>query len=143
DAWDVTRSLFRGRLPEEPVSGKFYLGRFGDDKSVCDEVVLAVKEEWLELHCHGGGEVVRFIEELFAQRGVVVYTWREFVAARLALPLSFPSPPYSGERGRSEGDEPPYASPPHPRPLSPEYGGEGTTPGLDILNTRSSIIALE
>ena len=36
-----------------------------------------------------------------------------------------PSPPYSGERGRGEGVEPPHAMPPHPQPLSPEYRGEG------------------
>jgi len=52
----------------------------------------------------------------------------------------FPSPLYSGERGRGEGEatwcpvatQDPYGigpfsgSPPHPQPLSPEYGGEGS-----------------
>src|SRR5262245_36243825 len=36
------------------------------------------------------------------------------------MPLRPPSPPYSGVRG--------LATPPHPRPLAPEYGGEGRKP---------------
>src|SRR6202163_2561961 len=69
-AWPVTRSLFRGRLPEAPIADKFYLGCLVDATYACDEVLLSFKLEWLELHCHGGVEVVRFIEELFATRGV-------------------------------------------------------------------------
>src|SRR5438132_4391844 len=77
DAWTITRSLFRGRLPDAPTAGKFYLGRFGEGTDACDEVVLAVKPRWLELHCHGGLEAVRFLRELFAARGVSAGSWQE------------------------------------------------------------------
>jgi len=72
------RSLFKTPLPEHPTVGKLYLGRIGDNANSCDEVVLAVKEDCLELHCHGGVEVVRFIQELFAGRGTLSCTWKEF-----------------------------------------------------------------
>ena len=39
--------------------------------------------------------------------------------------LRSPSPPYSGERGWGEGVQTIEVQPPHPRPLSPEYGREG------------------
>jgi tRNA modification GTPase len=74
-AWSMTRSLYRGRLPENPVPGKFYLGKLGTDANASDEVVLAVKGEGLELHCHGGVEVVRFIQKLFAERGATLGSW--------------------------------------------------------------------
>jgi tRNA modification GTPase len=50
--------------------------------------VLAVKRQGVELHCHGGVEVVRFIEELFTARGVAVCSWWELThssASRLGL----------------------------------------------------------
>jgi tRNA modification GTPase len=50
---------------------------------VADEVVLAVKRTgpvpWLEVHCHGGREVVRFLLELFTAHGLRECTWQEFV----------------------------------------------------------------
>ncbi len=85
--WPVTRSLFRGRLPEQPIPGNFYLGRFGDDQGACDEVVLAVKDDCLELHCHGGLEVVRFIQEMFAARGVRPCSWHEHPVRPAVSPL--------------------------------------------------------
>jgi tRNA modification GTPase len=80
DAWRITRSLFRRRLPEIPIPGTFYLGRLGAENNACDEVVLAVKHDGVELHCHGGVEVVRFIEELLTARGAVVRSWKELTS---------------------------------------------------------------
>jgi tRNA modification GTPase len=88
-AWEVVRQLFRLRsgaeLPAVAEPDRFWLGRLGDD--VADEVVLAVKRlnpvPWLELHGHGGREVVRFLLELFTGRGLRSCTWQEFV--RLTL----------------------------------------------------------
>ncbi len=76
-AWSMTRSLFRGRLAENYVPGIFYLGKLGADANACDEVVLAVKAEGLELHCHGGVEVVRFIQKLFEGRGAKICSWED------------------------------------------------------------------
>src|SRR5947209_4310039 len=71
DAWSITRSFFRARLPEQPIAGRFYLGRIGGDSDLCDQVVLGVKEDGLGLHCHGGVEALRLLEELFVAGGAV------------------------------------------------------------------------
>src|SRR5688500_11726296 len=73
-AWAVTRELFQsGRdLPETPATGQTWVGRLGEESR--DDVVLAVTqvntEPSLELHCHGGPEVVRYLQELYERRGV-------------------------------------------------------------------------
>jgi tRNA modification GTPase len=97
-AWPAVRDLFRTRsgkpLPDSPPPGRFWLGRLGTD--VADEVVLAVgqassllEEEasrmlalrgpTLEIHCHGGREVVRFLTDLFTARGLRPCSWEEFL----------------------------------------------------------------
>jgi tRNA modification GTPase len=93
-------------LPDEPRPGQFWLGRFGVE--ALDEVVLAVKSPgrsvgWVEssrstaasvgledsahptekpfcveIHCHGGREVVRLLLETLEARGVQVCPWQEF-----------------------------------------------------------------
>jgi tRNA modification GTPase len=64
----------------DPQIGPIWLGRLGEDTA--DEVVVAVKESapvpWVEVHCHGGPEVVRLLLELFAARGLQVCSWQEF-----------------------------------------------------------------
>ena len=83
-AWPIARELFRpaGKpLPEQPVLHRFWFGRLGD---AGDEVILAVKAVEhpagrgvpgegvvLELHCHGGRRVVRWVIEQFTARGCV------------------------------------------------------------------------
>ena len=76
-AWMITRSLFRARMPDVPIGGKFYLGRLGEDANASDEIVVAVKPEGIELHCHGGIEVVRFLQEMFIARGAVLCEWHD------------------------------------------------------------------
>ncbi|HXG09929.1 MAG TPA: GTPase [Gemmataceae bacterium] len=86
DAWNVAQQLFRpasrsgAGLPAEPEEGRFWFGRFGE--GLADEVVLAVKRggpvPWLELHCHGGREVLRLLGDLLAARGVRSCSWQEF-----------------------------------------------------------------
>lgn len=80
DAWAAVRAHFQPALPETPEPGRTWLGRLGRD--VADEVVLACKQAapvpWVEIHCHGGPEVVRLLVELFAERGVAEIDWREF-----------------------------------------------------------------
>lgn len=86
-AWGVVRQLFRPRrddLPDAPEVGRFWLGRAGDD--VRDDAVLAVRAAEppsLELHVHGGREVLRFLLELLAERGVEQVTWQR----QMAIPL--------------------------------------------------------
>jgi tRNA modification GTPase len=85
DAWAVLRRLFHphsrsgAELPAEPEVGRIWLGRLG--KAVTDEVVLSVKRTdrvpWVEVHCHGGREVVRLFLELFREQGLTVCTWEE------------------------------------------------------------------
>src|SRR5262249_36920252 len=66
-------------LPAEPEAGHIWLGRLGED--VTDEVVLSVKGTglvpWVEVHCHGGREVVRLFLELFREQGMTLCTWEE------------------------------------------------------------------
>jgi tRNA modification GTPase len=92
-AWDVVRPLFRGgagsALPERPEPGRFWLGRLGEE--MADQVVLAVRQAapvpWVEVHCHGGREVVRYLLELLGGRGVRVCGWEEFLGAAEEDPL--------------------------------------------------------
>jgi tRNA modification GTPase len=81
-AWAIARELFRSfsaSFPELPRKGDFWLGRLGDEAA--DEVVLAVKRvtpvPWLEIHCHGGTEVVRFLIDTLQRRGLEVGTWTD------------------------------------------------------------------
>lgn len=84
-AWEKVRALFRPRgqtgtaLPAEAETGRFWLGRLGADGS--DEVVIAVKRTtpapWVEIHCHGGPEVIRLLLEVLAEQGVHACSWQE------------------------------------------------------------------
>jgi tRNA modification GTPase len=80
-AWSVARDLFRPRsarqsLPDSPEPGRFWLGKLGDEAA--DEVVLVAKLAGVEVHCHGGVQVVRMLLELFERRGITVCPWRQF-----------------------------------------------------------------
>ena len=81
-AWVVTRTLFqpfKGALPDQPEDRRFWYGTLGDECR--DEVVLAVQgtqPPHVEIHCHGGPEVVRLLLELYEQRGVAPCTSQEF-----------------------------------------------------------------
>jgi tRNA modification GTPase len=84
-AWDVIRRVFRPAakpLPDVPEVGSVRFGHFGDG-GVIDEVVLTAKQidplPWLELHCHGGRQVVDWLLQLLAERGVTVVPWERFV----------------------------------------------------------------
>lgn len=85
-AWKLVRQLTRRDLPEEPAAGNFWLVHLGGEgRGEADEVVVAAlrggQEPWLELHSHGGREVLRLLEEVFASRGVEVCTWQELELA--------------------------------------------------------------
>ncbi|HMF12989.1 MAG TPA: GTPase [Gemmataceae bacterium] len=85
-AWQVARSLFQPRsksitLPDEPRPGQFWLGRFG--VGAVDDVVLAIKaahsteSPWVEIHCHGGREVVRLLMETLEAHGARTCSWQQ------------------------------------------------------------------
>lgn len=69
-AWGLARSLFTpaGKpVPEASEANRFWFGTLGSD-----EVVLAVTaEETVEVHCHGGRRVVRWVIEQFLVNGCV------------------------------------------------------------------------
>ncbi|HEY1186551.1 MAG TPA: GTPase [Gemmata sp.] len=69
-AWEVARELFApaGKpLPNVPEVNRFWFGTLG-----ADEVVLAATApDVVEVHCHGGRRVVRWVIEQFLSRGCV------------------------------------------------------------------------
>src|SRR5207244_7903413 len=87
NAWQVVRNLFRPRstsassLPPNPEVGALWLGLLGE--SAVDEVVINAKRAGprplVEVHCHGGREVVRMLLELFEVQGVRQCTWQELL----------------------------------------------------------------
>jgi tRNA modification GTPase len=91
-AWEIARDLFKpirgSALPQIPEVGRFWLGRLGNEKS--EEGVLAVRgiePPRIELHVHGGPEVVRFVFELFAARGAVLVPWEDVLSQHEEDPL--------------------------------------------------------
>ena len=79
-AWEVCRPLFRpgGAAPAEPPTDRPLHGHFGEPPG--DEVVLAVRrlrpEPWVEVHCHGGPQVVRWLVRQLEAHGVTAADWR-------------------------------------------------------------------
>src|SRR5205823_2887253 len=77
-AWEITRALFTPRkvaLPETPSPGRYRFGKLGKDQP--DDVIVTAKNDGVEIHCHGGVEVVRMIEELYVACGAVVIPWQQ------------------------------------------------------------------
>jgi tRNA modification GTPase len=85
-AWETARRLFRPAakkpLPQAPPLHRFWFGTLGE--GVGDEVVLAVREvepePRIEVHCHGGRRVVRWVVELLEKQA----------ACGLAIPVAKP-----------------------------------------------------
>jgi tRNA modification GTPase len=69
-AWVLAKQLFRpaGKpLPDVPELNRFWFGTLGSD-----EVVLAVTAvDAVEVHCHGGRRIVRWVIEQFLSHGCV------------------------------------------------------------------------
>jgi tRNA modification GTPase len=89
-AWEAVRELFRihstnsKKLPTNPEMGRIYLGRMGekDSPTTADEVVVTVVQAdpvpWVEVHCHGGVEVVRWLMEILEKQGCQPCSWSDF-----------------------------------------------------------------
>jgi tRNA modification GTPase len=93
-AWDIVCRLFHPlaagqALPAEPQPGRIWLGHLGE--GMRDQVVLTAKPApggpWVEVHCHGGREVVRLLLDTFAAHGARVCTWQELDQWTTARPL--------------------------------------------------------
>ena len=90
-AWEVVRSHFRARtpLPEQPAAGSVWFGHFGAETR--DAVVVALKAfmpcPWVEIHCHGGAEVRRLIEECLNGAGVLSVSWETLLQEHGDNPL--------------------------------------------------------
>jgi tRNA modification GTPase len=84
-AWDVVRKFFRPAsdepLPDVPNPHRTWLGKLGEGAG--DEVVVAVPrlepEPWVEVHCHGGRQVVRWLVLQFVRAGCMEASWTELV----------------------------------------------------------------
>jgi tRNA modification GTPase len=86
DAWTICHALFTprtGSLPErleEATTDRFVLGLLGE--GLRDQAVLALRRAepvpWVELHCHGGVQMVEVLLEQFAKRGARVLSWRDW-----------------------------------------------------------------
>ncbi|MFO0970464.1 MAG: GTPase [Gemmataceae bacterium] len=82
EAWRLLRRHFRTRgapLPDEASCGRSYVGKLGEgDSALADEVVVGVKDaERIEIHCHGGPEVLRFLSQILVREGATVCSWEE------------------------------------------------------------------
>ncbi|HLW64325.1 MAG TPA: GTPase, partial [Gemmataceae bacterium] len=85
-AWLLLRELLqpasnRPLTDSCPEAGIVIFGRLGQE--LADEVIVAVaqatSEPWLEIHCHGGLQVVNWLIELFVARGAVWCEWPELL----------------------------------------------------------------
>ena len=80
-AWEAVRELFRThskssrKLPANPELDRIWLGRIGEKDSAAsaDEVVVTAVQidpvPWVEVHCHGGVEAVRWLMEILGKQG--------------------------------------------------------------------------
>jgi tRNA modification GTPase len=85
-AWAILRKLWkplvgsRAAIPEHPPVGSILLGRLGDVAQ--DEVVVSVRSgeptPCIDIHCHGGIEVVRLLLRVFQENGAQCCSWQEF-----------------------------------------------------------------
>ncbi len=82
-AWQIVHAHFtprKGGLPNHPSVGQYWYGKLGEAEA--DDVILAVKQGppaiSLEVHCHGGLEVVRMIREVFVNHGAIDVPWQNF-----------------------------------------------------------------
>src|SRR5439155_5439127 len=88
-AWEIVRELFHissassKKLPENPDTSRIWLGRIGENDSgtVADQAVVTLQQTtpvpWVEVHCHGGTETVRWLLEILEKQGCRVCTWQE------------------------------------------------------------------
>jgi tRNA modification GTPase len=81
----------RGRnKPDYAAADCLWLGRLGDNDTADDVVVTlghADSRQRVEIHCHGGAGVVRWLLEFFRRRGAIEITWEEWLRHASATQL--------------------------------------------------------
>lgn len=87
DAIHVVSQLFHANQPLTRDPSTIRFGKFGEQ--TFDEVVVRVRRTdpvpCVELHCHGGREVVRMILDTLRQHGVSITTWQEWESPAASL----------------------------------------------------------
>ena len=72
-AWSILTGLFRPRLSAVPATGQLHFGLLGPPPG--DEVVITVRatdpQVIVEVQCHGGVEIVRWLIDAFTRAGAV------------------------------------------------------------------------
>jgi tRNA modification GTPase len=92
EAWEVVRKLFRPVGKPLPDAAKLHVQRLGNlGDGAGDEVVLLVREVTpeveVEIHCHGGPQVVRMLSRLFETNGATPCEWWQLRQDDRVLPL--------------------------------------------------------
>jgi tRNA modification GTPase len=87
----IVNSLFQGsvQLLDQPGPGRVWHGWFGNQ--VKDQVAISVNRgaplPWIEVHCHGGAEVVQALLQDLADAGAAPVSWQDLPARRPASPI--------------------------------------------------------
>lgn len=94
-AWTCTRRHFQPVSKKVPESiadvseGQFWFGKLGTETS--DEVVFVLKQiepiPCVEIHSHGGREVLRLLLALFRSEGINEIDWQEYQQRIASTPL--------------------------------------------------------
>lgn len=90
-SWQAVRNLFHGRtpLPAEPAPGRTWHGWLGNEAR--DDVVISTDSSrptgWVEVHCHGGIEVVKLLLDNLESQGIVAVPWQRLLQRRESSPL--------------------------------------------------------
>jgi tRNA modification GTPase len=81
-AWQLIEPFFQ---PRSHRSETVLLGRFGHEQT--DDVVVTRAGDSVEIHCHGGIAVVRWILELLGQRGALEVSWEQWLRRATPRPV--------------------------------------------------------
>ncbi len=90
-AWSLVEPLFQPRGKKTGFSEKpgFWVGRLGNE--FADDVVLTLQghgdRRRVEIHCHGGSAVVRWLIDLFTSRGAIEIRWDDWQRQSAISPL--------------------------------------------------------
>ena len=88
EGWNAVRRLFHGPppLPRDAVGGRTWHGWLGNEAR--DDVVISADPSrprgWVEVHCHGGVEIVRLLLESLRDQGIASIAWEDLL--RLSEP---------------------------------------------------------
>jgi tRNA modification GTPase len=99
-AWEFARQLFTpaGKpLPELPELNRFWFGKLGGDEVILAVTAATPQAAGVEVHCHGGRRVVRWVVEQFLGLGCVEVS----ASGGRQPPVAFRRPRARGRRARA------------------------------------------